>query len=417
MSGNRLLSSRTVFLLFLLVTPMVALWAQTASKYKVLHSFGNGNDGAGVFAGLARDAKGNLYGATTGGGAYGFGTVFELILEPGGTWSETLLHSFCPGPHCTDGSSPWDTPVLDRKGRLYDDTNGGGIFQMTPGPHGWRFKVIYPYFGAEGDLPQSGPGGGDLLLDAAGNLYGYFTHGQNYNGAVGELSPGTHGWKEKNLFDFCLHPRNGVCLGGNDPGYRLAWDTTGNLYGVTMEGGADKAGVAYGLERTASGRKEYVLHSFPAFSGDGYPPSAGVVVDGSGNVYGTTFEGGNGDNNGTVFELSRQPDGHWKETILYDFHNADQDGGSPMGGLVFDKAGNLYGTTTAGGDANCLCGVVFKMTPQSDRKWKYQVLHRFTGADGYDPVAGVVLDDKGNLYGTTSEGGPAGYGVVYEITP
>ena len=308
-----------------------------------------------------------------------------------------------------------DGVTVDPPGNLYGVS--GVIFQMTQGPGGWSFKIIY---GNAGDAmpPNNDPGECDLLLDATGDLYSScFSFGKNYNGAISELWPGTHGWKEKNLFDLCLHPRNGVCVGGNYPEFRLAWDAAGNLYGVTTEGGVDKAGVAYELERTGGEWQEHVLHSFPAFSGDGYPPSAGVVVDGSGNVYGTTFQGGNGDNNGTVYELSRQQDGHWKETILYDFHNGDQDGGSPRGGLVFDKAGSLYGTTTAGGDASCLCGVVFKMTSQSDGKWKYRVLHRFTGSDGYSPQAGVILDDKGNLYGTTTEGGPGGYGVVFEITP
>jgi uncharacterized repeat protein (TIGR03803 family) len=185
---------------------------------------------------------------------------------------------------------------------------------------------------------------------------------------------------------------------------------------VTTEGGVNKGGVAFQLEHTAEGWKEHVLHSFPASRGDGYPPSSGLTLDASGNLYGITEQGG-GSASGTVFRLSPQPDGHWNETILYFFPNGSRNGEGPAAGLVFDKAGNLYGTTTGGGDSKCSCGVVFKMAPQSNGKWKYQVLHRFTGADGYSPQAGVILDDKGNLYGTTTEGGPGGYGVVYEITP
>ena len=418
MPHKLLTSGPTTLFLALLLALTIAARSEAASKYSILHSFAGKPDGGGIFAGLTLDSKGNLYGATIGGGAYGYGTVFELTPGSGGKWTEAILHSFCKDfPHCNDGTSVWDTAALDSKGNLYDFSSAG-VFQMTPRAHGWSFKVIY----SEGDqeaVAENDPAGEcSLLADGKGNLYSScFSFGQNYGGAVGELSPGTSGWKERNLFDFCLHPRNGICFGGNLPQYALASDTAGNLYGVTTEGGAHKVGVAFELELTAEGWQEHVLHSFLAFSGDGYPPSAGVVVDGSGNVYGTTFQGGNGDNNGTVYELSRQQDGHWKETILYDFHNADQDGGSPRGGLVFDKAGSLYGTTTAGGDASCLCGVVFKMTPQSSGKWKYQVLHRFTGSDGYSPQAGVILDDKGNLYGTTTEGGPGGYGVVYEITP
>ena len=418
MTRSRFASGRTTLFLAFLIALTTAPRSEAASKYRILHSFAGKPDGGGIFAGLTLDPKGNLYGATTGGGTYGYGTVFELIPGSGGKWTEVILHSFCKDfPHCNDGTSVWDTAALDSKGNLYDFSSAG-VFQMTPGAHGWSFKVIYSEGDQDAIAPNDPAGECGLLLDGKGNLYSScFSFGQNYNGAVGELSPGTRGWKERNLFDFCLHPRNGICLGGNLPQYALAWDVAGNLYGVTTEGGAHKVGVAFELEHTTGAWKEHVLHSFPAFSGDGYPPSSGLIVDRSGNAYGTTFEGGNGDNNGTVFELSRLQDGRWQETILYDFHNADQNGGSPLGGLVFDRAGNLYGTTTAGGDANCLCGVVFKMTPISGGKWTYQVLHRFTGADGYGPEAGVVLDDKGNLYGTTSEGGPGGYGVVFEITP
>src|SRR5580704_4880689 len=398
-------------ILFFTALPLLA-----QNKYTVLYSFKGQKDGGGVFAGLALDAKASLYGVTTGGGAYGEGTVFELTPGLGSQWKETVLHSFCRPQDCGDGSSVWDTPVLDGKGRLYDISTSG-IFQMARGPHGWSFTIIYGSRGAEGDLsPGSGPGIGDLLLDAAGNLYGTFGVGKNYNGAVGELSPGSHGWNEKDLFDFCLYPRNFVCLGGNDPGFRLAWDANGNLYGVTTEGGVDKAGVAYQLEYTADGWKEHVLHSFPASPSDGYNFFGGLALDRSGNVYGTTLQGGR-IGAGTVFELSLQQDGHWKETILYDFPNASHDGGGPAAGLVLDQSGNLYGTASGGGDSHCSCGVVFKMTPGSNGKWSYTVLHRFTGTDGYSPQASLTLDSKGNIYGTTTEGGPGGYGVVFEITP
>ena len=385
-----------------------------------MHSFGGKPDGGGVFAGLARDGKGNLYGATWGGGAYGYGTVFELTLGSGGKWTETILHSFCQNfPHCPDGTGVWDTPVLDRQGNLYDDSSAG-IFQMTPGPHGWSFSLIYGYL-AGGDLPpENEPGIGDLLLDAAGNLYGTFAVGNGYYGAVGELSLGTHGWKETNLFDFCLHPRNGVCLGGYLPGFRLAWDAVGNLYGVTLAGGVTRGGVAYQLEHTTDGWKEHVLLNFRPSAG--YFPYAGPVVDQAGNVYGTTLQGGGGagcgpTGCGTVYKLSKGMDGQWKETILYNFPYYPKNGGGPGAPVMLDRAGNLYGTTTGGGDPACSCGVVFKLTPGSGGKWTYQILHRFTGKDGWVPQASLIQDDKGNLYGTTTEGGPGGYGVVSEITP
>jgi uncharacterized repeat protein (TIGR03803 family) len=239
-------------LAILIASLTVAPYAEAASKYIVLHAFGKGEDGAGVFAGVAFDAKGSLYGATTGGGAYGHGTVFELIPGSGGKWTEAILHSFCKNfPRCNDGASVWDTAALDSKGNLYDFTSAG-VFQMTPGPHGWGFKVIYGR-GYRGAIAQNDPAGEcSLLLDGKGNLYSScFSFGQNYGGAASELSPDARGWKEKNLFDFCLHPRNGICVGGNLPQYALAWDMAGNLYGVTTEGGVHKAGVAYELQHTA----------------------------------------------------------------------------------------------------------------------------------------------------------------------
>jgi uncharacterized repeat protein (TIGR03803 family) len=376
-----------------------------ASKYKILHAFGKGKDGGGIFAGVTFDGGGNLYGTTWGGGAYGEGTVFELTSGSSGKWSERILHSFCQGGyHCVDGSLPASTPAFDPAGNFYGTSNIAS-FELSPDQEagtGWSFSVIYENAGSS-----------SFTIDGAGNLYGA-GNAFGQGGSVWELTPGSSGWGLKELHIFCSWHHCDDGMGAPAP---PVFDAAGNLYGTTKEGGVHNAGVAFELEYTAGAWKEYVLHSFPAFQGDGYTIYAGVVLDAKGNVYGTTFQGGMGNNNGTVFELSQQKDGRWKETILYDFNNADQDGGSPRGGLVLDKAGNLYGTTTAGGDPSCLCGVVFKMMPGSNGKWKYKVLHRFTGKDGYDPEAGVVLDDKGNLYGTTSEGGPGGYGVVYEITP
>jgi uncharacterized repeat protein (TIGR03803 family) len=205
----------------------------------------------------------------------------------------------------------------------------------------------------------------------------------------------------------------------------LTWDTEGNLYGTTDGGGTGNLGVAFELEHTQTGWKEHVLHNFPAYSGDGYPPSSGLILDSAGNLYGTTLKGGSkrcdGGGCGTVFRLTRDTDGRWKEIVLYNFPNL-KDGAGPAGGLAIDQAGNLYGTS-GGGIGPCGgggCGVVFKMTPPapaSTGKWTSTVLHRFTGPDGALPVAGPTLDDKGNLYGTTSTGGANGAGVVFEITP
>jgi len=310
--------------------------------------------------------------------------------------------------------SPIGTVTSDAAGNLYGTTATGGaddvgtVFELSPNPdpaNGWNFRVLY----------ESGSDYG-LSLDQAGNLYGTMGPGRYGKGAVTELSPGSNGWTETYLYSFC--PTS--CLDGDEPTSPLTWDPSGNLYGATEGGGKGNLGVVFQLEHTSSGWKEHVLHNFPAYTGDGFPPSSGLTLDQAGNLYGTTLKGGNGGGFGTVFKLSRGTDGRWKETILYDFPTL-KDGAGPEGGLAIDKAGNLYGTS-GGGTGPCGgggCGVVFKMTPpkSGSGKWTYSVLHRFTGPDGALPVAGPTPDTKGNLFGTTSTGGANGSGVVFEITP
>lgn len=195
-------------------------------------------------------------------------------------------------------------------------------------------------------------------MDAAGNLYGSFSHGWYKGGAVSELSPSSHRWTERDLYSFC---RFYGCPDGAFPDYQLTWDTAGNLYGVTTEGGSNNGGVVFELEHTTGGWKEQVLHSLRSSSSDGYAPYAGPVVDQAGNVYGTTLQGGGGagcgpTGCGTVYQLSKGKDGRWSETILYNFPHYPKNGGGPGTPVTVDKAGNLYGTTTGGGYPNCSCG-------------------------------------------------------------
>jgi uncharacterized repeat protein (TIGR03803 family) len=175
--------------------------------------------------------------------------------------------------------------------------------------------------------------------------------------------------------------------------------------------------------------KEKVLYSFCSAPGcaDGAHPLAGPISDSSGNLYGTTYDGGasgsacNGSSCGTVFELTRGANGKWKHEVLHSFHHDGKDGYWPKGGLVFDAVGHLYGTTTTGGTYGC--GTVFRLMPGTNRKWKENVLHSFNcnGSDGSDPWAGLILDAAGNLYGTTSSDGPScqagSCGTVFEVTP
>jgi uncharacterized repeat protein (TIGR03803 family) len=197
-------------------------------------------------------------------------------------------------------------------------------------------------------------------------------------------------------------------------------DASGNVYGATEGGGTGKqgcietgCGIDYELHHTPDGKwKEIVLHDLG--TGDGMLISGGLILDGAGNLYGAAD--GGADAQGAIYRLKRGSNGHWKAAIQYSFIGG-ANGGGPSGALVMDKSGNLYGVTVNGGTASCGCGVVYRLSPRSNGKWKYSVLHRFTGYDGAQPYAALILDSKGNLYGTTATGGSGGSGVAFEITP
>ena len=170
----------------------------------------------------------------------------------------------------------------------------------------------------------------------------------------------------------------------------LTWDAAGNLYGTTVYGGPRGLGVVFKLKPNPDGTwTTSILHSFTGADGD--TPSAGLIFDAAGNLYGTTVYGGPNAFGGVVFKLKPNPDGTWTESVLHGF-TAGADGLEPSAGLIFDLAGNLYGTTEEGGDLTCNlgygCGVVFKLKPNPDGTWTEKVLHAFTGADGADPLGG-----------------------------
>jgi uncharacterized repeat protein (TIGR03803 family) len=384
-----------------------------APQYRVLYAFTGGSDGGGVFAGVVFDKNGRLYGTTIGGGAYRYGTVFKLKRQPDGQWAEKVLHNFNNDP---DGQQPVSGLIFDAAGHLYGTAtlggaqHGGTLFEMMPGPGGWTFNVAYTFCSQPSCSDGSGPQGG-LALDAAGNLYG-----TAFN--VFELTSEAGGWTESVLYNFCSKPD---CIDGYIPYAGLTLDTKGNLFGTTNRGGTYKVGTVFKLRHMPDGTwKERVLHSFFSFPTDGQIPGVGqLVFDSSGNLYGTTVQGGSHGCGavgcGTVFKLTPQPNGHWKEAILHNFRPG-KSGYGPGAGVVFDRAGNLYGTTLYGG-TECDCGVVYKLASKPDGTWTYTVLHRFTGHDGAQPGANLILDDQNRLYGTAITGGPGGYGVVFQITP
>src|SRR5580692_3516778 len=398
MRGNPF-SSRSVLLLAA-VTLTMAVAAQAVPKYKILHAFGKGSDGGGVWGSLVLDADGNAYGTTINGGTYNFGTVFELTPHSNGDWTETILHDFsCKG---SEGCTPTADLAMDAAGDLYGKTTTT-TFELKPGQDSWNLTVLQD---------EGGPAG--LILDQADNLYGPLGLGEYGQGAVSTLVKDQN-WTEALLYSFCSKStRKHDCLDGSDPYAGLTWGPNGNLYGTTVQYGVHGYGVVFQLTPQTDGTwKETVLHSFPAFDTDGSKPYEGVVLDKAGNVYGATSQGGSSTGCGVIFKLAPQADGKWKETILYDFPKLSQ--GCIANTMAFDAKGNLWGTAQSGGASNN--GVVFELTPQQSGKWKYQVVHQFNLKDGSLPGSAVIFDSQGNLYGTTILGGPNYGGVAFEIAP
>jgi uncharacterized repeat protein (TIGR03803 family) len=404
-----------------------------AQAEKLLYTFSISNLGRGSdpAAGLIFDAAGNLYGTTEYGGdlnscpGLGCGTVFELSPRASGGWTETVLHRF----DVADGASPLAGVIFDSSGNLYGTTAGGGgrsnngtVFELSPKAGGGWTETLLHVFNNDGDA--SNPRAG-LIFDSSGNLYGTTYGGGKYgDGTVFELSPNSGGgWTEAILYNF-----NEKGNSGANPQAGLISDSSGNLYGTTSGGGKYFYGNVFELSPKANSSWTLtILHSFDDEDGlkDGTYPMAGLTLDSSGNLYGTTYSGGKY-YSGTVFELSPKAGGGWTETILHSFGietEGSEDGLYPLAGVTFDAAGNLYGTTQQGGNLNyCTqangCGTVFELSPTLGGGWTEKVLHSFNISDGNYPSAGLVFGASGNPYGTTFSGGPEDdYGTVFEITP
>jgi len=314
-----------------------------------------------------------------------------LIVPCAGAHADDVtLYTFSGGD---DGANPpcglisGGKGALPGKGLFYGVTELGGAdgYGTVFAVQGGGFETVIHSFtgGSDGGYPHA-----CLIADAEGNLYGTTERGGAYGrGVVFELTPaGT----ETVLYSFA---------GGSDGAYPVASlviDASGNIYGTTEAGGASGLGVVFEI---ASGGGESVLHSFGGR--DGAVPLAGLVLDAGGNLYGTTEEGGEFES-GTVFELA--PGG--SETVLHSFAG-QSDGAFPYAGLIMDKAGNLYGTTSSGGVNNV--GTVFKLAGKN----KETVLHAFGGSDGARPVS-AVMEKAGYLYGTTKLGGANDEGAVYK---
>jgi uncharacterized repeat protein (TIGR03803 family) len=350
----------------------------------VLHFFTAGADGANSSAGLIMDGAGNFYGTTQYGGYHGVGTVFKL--DPSGTL--TVLHSFTVD---YDGAEPYARLMRDGAGNLYGTTTNGGfhgfgtVFKLNASG---QLTWVHSFDVSDGAWPESG-----LIMDSAGNLYFTTRDGPSGEGAVLKL--------DTSLNLTVLHSFTGA--DGAVPDAGLIMDGEGSLYGTTEDGGASGNGTVFKLDPSGN---ETVLHSFTGAPYDGGVPIAGLIMDTAGNFYGTTAGGGTY-GFGTVFKL----DNAGNETVLHSFTDKP-DGSRPLGDLIMDSAGNLYGTTQTGGTSGN--GTVFKL----DTSGSLTVLHSFTGADGASPDAGLIMDSAGNLYGTTSGGGTSiyGFGTVFKLS-
>jgi len=396
---------------------VVASQAAQAQTFKVIHNFTGGLDGSFPLAGVTMDRAGNLYGTASSGGN-GSGTVYRLKRQ-GSNWLVQPLYSFKQ----SDGAFPEARVIFGPDGTLYGTTTYGGaanqgtVFRLRP-PAAVCKTAICPWsetelYGFSGGADGASPGYGDVLFDQAGNIYGTTSAGGLLTcapggcGTVYELTPSGGGWTESVPYSF----GTGGGTDGAFPSNGMILDGAGNLYSTTFGGGSlgvGGLGTVFQLTPPGSGWTENILEDFQGGAGN---PSASLIFDQQGNLYGATTTGGSG-GGGTVFELTLSG-GTWTLNPLYNFTGSS--GCGPYGTLAMDATGNLYGTTYCAGPNGA--GNVFKLTPPYGQQ-NYTSLHDFTGgSDGGYPTSNVILDANGNLYGTATQGGSQGSGVLWEITP
>jgi uncharacterized repeat protein (TIGR03803 family) len=338
--------------------------------------------------------------------------LLVIYAQPASAQTETVLYSFCPtGGWCAGGAAP-ESVIADSAGNLYGVTGRGGTgvggiaFKLTASG---QESLLYdftrePYNGWQPEGP--------LIMDKQGNLYGTTSNGgansihfRIGDGTAFKLSPdGT----ETTLYNFGAYKTDGA-----QPAAGLVMDASGNFYGTTFWGGINLYGTVFRL--TPDG-VETILHNFANDSSDGGNPYASLIMDSSGNLYGTTLSGG-ANGGGTVFELTAA--GGY--SILHNFGGAQGDGYALVTSLTLDSQGNLYGTTYRGGAYNgpYYGGTVFKLSPGSNGSWNETILYNFAQQTGscVNPWSNVLLDAKGNLYGTASYGGTWAAGCAYELSP
>jgi len=345
--------------------------------------------------------------------------ALALIVMPADAQNFSIVNSFTGG---TAGQGPQVGVTMDRGGNLYGTTTRGGylggdcqqqlgcglVYKLTAHGSGWTLSPLYAFTGSsDGNMPLS-----RVVFGPDGALYGTTQSGGigcngDGCGTIYRLTPPATICRSFSCpwTETIIHKFNG--FDGAMPSGDLVFDQSGNIYGTTQKGGMDNEGTVFQLSHSSGGWTLNTLLSCTFASG--LAPQSGVILDQAGNVYGTTYAGGSGF--GVVFELSPSGSG-WSEAILYTFHDG-ADGGYPSG-LIFDAAGKLYGMTFVGGVNGR--GTVFQLSP-SDGSWSLLVLHSFTGGlGGGTLLASLTFDPAGNLYGVTTNAGQNGAGNVFELS-
>lgn len=383
--------------------------ASATSTQHVVYSFTGGVDGGNAATSVAFAPSGKAIVTTVQGGADGCGTVDRLTPSQG-AWTSRTLWTFTCG---ADGKNPHGGVTLDAAGDIFGTTVAGGSGGICVGDGcgvvyriaaRGGFRVIYNFTGGNDGFGPGNP----VALDTHGNIYGDAPDGGAHGvGVVYQLSYRRGSWKQKVIHAFT--GRDDGAVGSLGP---LLVDSAGDIFGVTEIGGFHQAGNAFKITPNANGTWTFtVLYAFKG-APDAAFPYGGLISDASGDLYGTTYYGGTS-GNGAVYELMPRSSGRYAERVLYSF-SGGADGGNPTTTLMFDSAGDLVGTTTAGG-GSCGCGVIFKLDHVTGLE---SVLHTFGSSrtDGQSPLYGLTADTNGDLFTATVGGGSFGQGAVFGMS-
>lgn len=410
--SNRVWHFVSSFCAAIVVAATAVSAAGASSSGMVVYNFTGGHDGGNAATGVAFDNLGNAYGTTVVGGFYGCGTIFKLIPGSQGQWTEKTLWQFTCG---SDGKNPHGGVTLDSAGNLYGTTVAGGFGGFCTGDGcgvvyrlgtGGQLRVLYAFTGGNDGFGPGNP----VVFDTKGNIYGTTPDGGLHKkGVVYQLSFHTNHWVET-----VIHAFTGFADGAVGSLGPLLVDASGNIFGVTEIGGNHQAGTAYKISPAAGGTWAFTtLYAFKGTPDAGFP-YGGLIADSHHNLFGTTYYGG-AKGLGSVFELSPNPNGTYREKVLYSFNGGSADGSSPTSTLLADKSGDLFGTTSAGG-STCDCGTIFKLAAGTGTE---SILHRFgaSNVDGQYPYYGLSVDAAGNLDTSTVTGGTFGQGTVFDQKP